>query len=330
MKVGSWNIDTNIFRLEGGYGKESFNNWSVKNRIPNILKYIDRQHLDIIQIQEARRCRLNDGSLVDSITPIEEGLTSMGFTVIIQPYNPTGGKCFYYIVGYKNVQYIRHYPHWFTKTPTRALERKGMSDDDIKQHNFGEFFERCCMVTEFQGEKKFICINVHMGMSYKCRMESTKVLRDLLNSFTDLFICSGDFNSFPDIGGSEQLNLLNYEDILANCSTSFVSFPYDFGKDSARLTANGVLPKIINTENETEKKERIINTFANECSALGGCLDHMFHARWQSAQGRLVFTCDHNIKINEDVVKKYILAMVKLNKPAFASDHQMVVGKFTF
>jgi exonuclease III len=101
MRVGSWNIDTNITRLEGGYAKDCFPEWRVnadnseskENRIDRILDWIKKSNLDIIQIQESRCCQIDD-EFVDSVTPIKNGLEHMGFKVLEHAYNPLGERCF--------------------------------------------------------------------------------------------------------------------------------------------------------------------------------------------------------------------------------------------
>ncbi len=334
LRFGSWNIDTNLARTEDGYASDCYEQWRIGHRTNSILTYIEAQQLDIVQIQEARRCVLNNGRIVDSITPIVDGLHAMGFETVLQPYNPTGGKCFYYIVGYRNVKLVGSYPRWVTKTPAVALDRVGMTDEEIKDHNFGAFFERCFFVTEFENGAgvRFNCINVHMDIPWMPRYHASRILAEYLNDIAGdalRFICSGDFNSFPDWNGSEQLALIEFDDALSEYKSTFIAYPYDFGKDHGRLVKNGLFDKMDALDVE-EKREFILDTFKNECSALGGNLDHMFHNGWSSVEGKLVLTCEDNIEFEEEPIKAYILEMAALNKPAFASDHQLCVAVLKF
>jgi hypothetical protein len=56
----------------------------------------------------------------------------------------------------------------------------------------------------------------------------------------------------------------------------------------------------------------------------------MFHNRWSKAKGELIVTYDDNIDFNEAEIKSYVLKKAENNEPAFASDHQLIIGEFEF
>jgi hypothetical protein len=69
MRVGSWNIDTNITRLEGGYAKDCFPEWRVnadnseskENRIDRILEHMGFKVLEHAYNPLGERCFITDG-----------------------------------------------------------------------------------------------------------------------------------------------------------------------------------------------------------------------------------------------------------------------------
>jgi len=93
MNVLTFNIDTNIGRTEEGYARDSFPEWRVNNRIPLILKWLEKiikeRRPEVIHLQEGRNFITKFGDHVDSVTLIKDFLTRNYYTVSSRRYNPS-------------------------------------------------------------------------------------------------------------------------------------------------------------------------------------------------------------------------------------------------
>ncbi|MDF3047690.1 MAG: hypothetical protein K0R73_808 [Candidatus Midichloriaceae bacterium] len=255
VKLLSFNIDTNISRVEEGFARDSHPEWRVGKRMPYIMdtlgKIIDEDSPTIIHIQECRKFKTIHGDEVDSVTPLCNFLREKEYEILEKPYNESGDKSFVYITAYKKniLQFSEERIYYLTQTPNSATPRD-IEEKAIIDHNYGLMWERCIFANIFKiGEMELCSINVHLAPYKLHRMQSMHLLSNFINGVLEVkpkaaILVAGDFNSFPDDGGEEQVNiLLNATDknglklvhsaplffpdnSIANFS--FIPFPYDF------------------------------------------------------------------------------------------------------
>lgn len=102
IKFATWNIDTNISRLEHNpLVRDSFPEWRIDKRIDMITQCIERVDPDILHLQELRKLEDSSGEIVDSVTGISSFLEANGYAVLLSPYNTTGDLSYKYITAYK-------------------------------------------------------------------------------------------------------------------------------------------------------------------------------------------------------------------------------------
>ena len=142
MDVLTFNIDTNIGRTEEGYARDSFPEWRVNNRIPLILKWLEKiikeRRPDVIHLQEGRNFITKFGDVVDSVWPIFDFLRENKYEVTTKSYNPSD-KSFVYItaVSSDNYQIVDKKAVYLTKTPEISTNRS-LTLEEIKDNNFGK------------------------------------------------------------------------------------------------------------------------------------------------------------------------------------------------
>lgn len=371
----SYNIDTNILRTEEGPARDAFPEWRANERAPlikdNLGKIISEKHPDVIQIQEARRFMTKFGDQVDSVTYLVDFLQTQGYEVLVQPYNQTGDKSFQYITAFNSQRFKLESRaiKYLTKTPDEPTPRpstEGMSvdekkavEDKIKEHNFGPFFERGVFITGLQDLEtghNIYAMNVHLDIPEFCRMKSSELVVSFVQEIVTKdpmanVLISGDFNSFPEVKGEEQIGIITNavlegqtEPLLDEATktlfldgtemvldSTFLAFPYDFAaaskrleSETARLTA---LPP-------AQRKEEVTDTYERECKAWGGKLDHMFFTRGLKAAKTVLIpdlTSDEGpVSYQEEDVRGYVVQKAHEGKPAFGSDHKPIFSSFEY
>ncbi len=341
FKLVSFNIDTNLGRYESNTQlTRAMPNWKVSKRVPEILYYLENSEADVICLQELRNCIVGNNVHVNSASPLSDGLKSLGYAVLTSYYNPHGGDLSYkYLTAYKPDLFTLIHEEMipFTKSGKFLTQEKRseMSDVQIKDHNFGSFYERGAFVTTFQNNfgKLFQAINVHIDISWGARNESSKILGKHIASAkaTMPVICVGDFNSFPEWNGAEQcetiMKLGSCENALEHYSSSFIAFPYDWGKNDLRLRKLGLLDKLQDIKIEEEIVPAYLEVFEKECDAMGGRLDNVFHVGFKNVRAEIKLTPivhDAVVPFEESAVKAYVVECARIGNPAFASDHQLI------
>jgi endonuclease/exonuclease/phosphatase family metal-dependent hydrolase len=352
LNVLTFNIDTNA-RIEEGYGRDAFPELRVKERMPKIIKalqdIIDTSSPDVIQLQEGRKFHTKHGDLVDSITPLVSFLRDKGYHVGDAQYNPTG-KSFSYIEGIKKDKFHidKRESKYFTKTPDVATDHTDhdVRKQEIKDHNFGEEWERSTHITKFHDEagQTYYAFNINLPVGLQSRLQASEQLKGLAKRIIEeepnaKIIMTGDFNTFPDWGGPDQLKIMTTNSPLEEATktlmlpngkkvnTSFIAFPHDFGVASGRL--RDAMKPVYDME-AVARKKRIVELFAQEAPALGGHLDRVYHYGFGSASSTLIPTPQFEgfdlDQFGEEYVKQYILDHVD-EGPAFVSDHQPVLTR---
>lgn len=376
----TWNCDHNIGRL--GEPKSlayyTHRNWCLTNRMNGVIGTIKQNKPDLLHIQETRQFSYfveidgkKEEKVSDSLTPMIKNLEKAGYTVVEAGYNPSD-KAFHYVTAFKNhFELLEKFSYYLTKTPnepTKYKDTSKMTPEEQKEekkrildHNNGEEFEKSIFVVKLKdilSGKEFYSINVHLGITERHRLESSIMIKEFVKNLDTFFtphenkkrlniIMSGDFNSFPDWKGPEQMELLMkdalYVDITERYTycdnngesvnvkfdspTSFVNYPYDFGKAEKILKEKGLMDWLF--KNKT--KENIDKIYEEYSDSIGGQLDHIFICGDMKSimDPILQFTPTDNIgpiEYSNQGIKDFVLKMDREDKPAFWSDHQPMLA----
>lgn len=194
-----------------------------------------------------------------------------------------------------------------------------------------------------------INFNIHTSIPLDIRLKTSELLNDFIRKELEAnlyarIVCAGDFNSFPDWHGFEQMNMLkgatlNSEIMLTEVSdilylpdgttipdnNTFIFFPFDYGPSDAKFKEE--IAQLPNLEAQN-RKLAIENIFKNDvCKALGGQLDHIFVHKLNKIGEAILDVAPqfepYPTKYTENEIKVYILEHNQ--GPAFASDHQPIV-----
>lgn len=355
LTVLSWNIDTNIGRTEEGYAREAFPELRVNARIPKIIEsltgLIDQHAPDVIQLQEGRSFTTKYGDCVDSITPLVRFLETKGYAVSATKYNPSD-RAFSYIEAIKKANFtpLGIASKYFTKTPDSPTDHTKHAErlEEIKNHNFGEEWERSALISKFSGKdgQEYYLFNVHLGVSLGHRLQACELLKQWVKEIVSQqknakVVITGDFNTFADWGGPKQLEIMSTNSPLnettqsllmtngTHATSSFIAFPPDFASDERRLSEE---VKNLPNLGATERRAKIASLYAKECKSLGGLLDRVYQSGFKTACSVLIPTPqfkDFDIdSFCEQYVKEFIMRHID-EGPAFASDHQPVLTKLS-
>jgi hypothetical protein len=286
FRLLGFNIDTNIARLEEGIARESHPEWSANNRASLVTKtvagIISHKRPDVAHIQECRQFQSAYGEMVDSVTPLIKTFEEHGYGVVVRKYNNApGDKAFQFITAYDKSKMTvqRSYIKFLTKTPDTPTERpslEGKSDAEkkeiinrIKDHNFGLEWERGVSIVEFSHvamSEPIVSINLHFDPSANFRMHATQIIieltREILTSNPNAkIVMEGDFNTFPDSKGPEQMEILakaclGDKRLLIEASeilklpngepaySTFYAFPYDFLSMNKDIKINELIEEL--------------------------------------------------------------------------------------
>jgi hypothetical protein len=360
----SYNVDTNIARIEGPDSRahETHKDWLIKNRIHYIKSaltdMISSYDPDIITLHECRKFVLK-GTAVDSVTPMQDFLTEQGYIVMKRLYNPSA-LAFIHVMAFKpKFDFISEMPYYLTKTPllptdhpcqdTMTEEEKMIDDQRIKDHNYGEYWEKCVPVLKLRSQEDgriIYPISAHFGLQPLHRLKASAMLSDLAQDILAkepeaCIIFQGGFNTFPDWKGPEQIETIKKQGVLKAASlpllavdgsplfTSFIPFPYDF------CAKERVLADRINDTmslNIVDRRKALDELYKQEADAVGAQLDHVFYAGFGLGQSYLLpapTKPDMAPRIDdEEAIKAYVLFLAAKNIPAFASDNQPLLNIF--
>ena len=364
FKVVNFNIDTNLARLEDGYALSAFPEWTIAARMPYIKEYlsttVNAHQPDVVLIQEGRKTANKFGNVVDSVTPIVDHLSSLNYQVFAQQYNPSD-KAFVYITAIKPGYTITSTKSsYFTAYPELPSDEEFTDTAARKAKNFGEEFEKSTFITTFHDSigNEYQVYNVHKGLVDTHRLKASEMLLNWAKEYLSAettgeikkhIVMAGDFNSFGDRKGPEQLAILKSDNILQDSTeslkvygtnqpidTTYFAFPYDFAANSNRVYAKYNFFEEIAKLSPVDQKAMIIKIFKEECQATvgfnntGSHLDHVFHYGFVKAQSYLMPTPMNGPGpefIDEDSVKESILNKSQVGS-AYISDHQPVLTVF--
>ena len=314
FKFATWNIDTDLYRIEEGYARESHPEWRIVNCIPYICQRIKQINADIINVQELKNTLNKYDETIDSLTPLKNYLEIIGYGVLIHPYNSINNKAFWYITAYKKDEFkaINNKLKYFTKTPDTATLRPNAESKNreqieatIRENNYGEVFERGTFITHFKHIKTgqdIIDFNIHLGIPIIHRKEASKLItefakQELTYNTNAKIVIGGDFNSFTGKEGIEQINIiknatLNGKALLTEVSDKlYLISKKPVSEDNKELApenntfifypfdfgSNNINIYELQNLKTIERKKAIEEIFKKDtCRAIGGQLDHIF------------------------------------------------------
>ena len=259
VKIATLNIDTSL-SPETKYDG-IFTDYNIDNRIPGIkvkLNSFKNQQVDIITIQEARIYSENNIN-IDAVNPLLESLKANGYITTCIHYNNLNSNVFQFItaldaskfkiISSKRIllsQDGKDYPN----IENLSSIEKQQQEDAIKLHYLDQLFPRSFFITEAEDiitNKIIFVVNTHLGVFPASHKEKaiTSIIKHLTTLYNDnpdsIIFLAGDFNSFPDQQGIEQIQILkdsgfielsqkivdkDGSNILGN--SSFIGYPYDF------------------------------------------------------------------------------------------------------
>ncbi len=293
IKFMNHNWDLNIGRLKFNSPNNNnlpnyFQNFEINKRLPYALDFIKQHKPDIITLQEGRKCEAFGNKYIDSITPTLNMLIDLGYNVSIQSLAP-GDKSFRVITATKNnrFEFIEARRSYINKNPDYSSNfiREDITDTDkqieaLKEYNYGEIWERCLSVSIFKDsfvDKNIAIFNVHCPIQFTARIQACKLLNEMSTSLLDQdeeinILIAGDFNSFPQNGGSEQINIIknlkfNNKLVLKyamknavytngeKVSDTFFAYISDFADKLFELQENGTMDYLKNLKDEDRMEE---------------------------------------------------------------------------
>jgi len=382
FSILSYNIDTNISRTEDGFATKSHHQWTVAKRIPHIIKVIRSINPDIIQFQEGRIV-----GNIDSVTPLIKEFET-DYHIITKSYNPTS-KSFIFISCFAKSKFniITHDSYYITETPFEtktpiqtqeyekiktideliALKKKWTNINGYEEHEKSFLWvEVECVKTK----KSIVAINAHLGVGDAHRLYASDKINDIFTYLTEISNCvvmTGDFNTFPDWKGPEQLEKINIPDLSKKLlhipdyrkelnydlalsmkhNSTFHFYPYDYGVHEQRNFIKNNMAEIkdcVKHDDIKGARNKINSLFEKCCNddyfsesvyPLGGHLDHIFFSNGLKPIYDNAFVipawCGDiaSVPFDSDNLKTHIIKHLGIG-PILASDHQPLLGLFEY
>jgi hypothetical protein len=363
--VLSWNIDSNVGMVHMGPNRDAFPEYSSAARMERIIwelsQKIDLLSPPLIHIQEGRRFTLDDGTQLDSVTPVVEFLSSRGYQVLTQNYLDGDDKSFVYITAFlPQVFSLVETNRWYmTRTTDRPTDRS-LPREEILHNNFGELFERCVFHVTLRRKATgeiVHSVNVHLGIGGDYRVAACEILHSIVDGFLtaspeSYVVCTGDFNAFPDWKGPEQIDVLRRpltcsisHSVLVPHPWTFIPSPYDL---IGKVYGLFLRPSGLSEQDSTPiaRRKAMLDVYSGRNlgslplpPAIGGALDLVVSCGFQSEEVMLVLTPTNPELFNEIVgtgdvsesaIREYIMRCAESDTPyaAWASDHQKVIARF--
>jgi hypothetical protein len=345
----SYNIDTNIVRIEGEHSiaRLTHPQWRANRRAKALQETIDSAgRADIIHIQEARVFNTIDGT-VDSVTPMVDFLHASGYEVLVKDENE-GETSFKYITAYDPNKFSCKisYSRYFNREPNNLTPRHVMTPEQTKEYNYGAEWEKSCFIVLLEekiSKKIFGSMNYHFGLADRVREESSKLVvkfaEEIKVEYPEaVLVAMGDANTLPDNPATEkQLSIFRsffHESTSAllfpngsPADFSYIPFPYDPIVQGKPVNKAAELSAL----SAEERLQEINRFYAENSLAATGLLDRMLLSHDFDPEKTIT-----TVKIyplygdlggyTEPEIKEYIVSNLDRG-PAFASDHQLVCVK---
>ena len=206
-------------------------------RMNKIAEQIKKINPDVVCLQEIRQCLNPEGTEImsgDKICYELAQLTNLSIGNIFS-LNPSE-LAFKRLTLYnsKTVFPLQNHNEWCSETPHIL---SGCVEKERRKYGLGVQYMKFSPVIDAEGAeladeiKHFWIANIHYPLGFKDKMSVNKYLKNRVPTLCDnspVIIC-GDFNTFMDDGGTEQLEDL--QTVFSNQSTkiehTFTTFPHD-------------------------------------------------------------------------------------------------------
>jgi hypothetical protein len=327
IKILSWNIN-NDRRVESGYAKVAFDNWTFAMRFPEIIRLSVKENPTIISFCEI------DANYVEQV---KQKLGEHGYKSVSGAYSPNQipDGSMYFVTAYKSVlELVSFSMFWFTSSHTTPLTPETRMTDDLLIR-MNEQYEKGSLITYFK--KPDGTFLIHSANHWGLREAYQKIGSDMLASFFEGFlevakiigikvqvVLSGDFNTFSQLNGKTIAPLSHFNQHIDPVTKfSFVNYPYDLGLKVSQDTLKSMIESYKTSSNiETRKlfMNCVMNTYGQPIVDL---LDHVFTYGIENANYRIE-TFDVDIEnLSDSFIKS-----VDDDIPFMMSDHFPTIIEF--
>lgn len=327
LKVAYWNNDCNKIVNGGTRTNKSiepiFPELSAEQRLPAFKQFLLAQlsalDPDVVCLSESYNYTNMHGQLVDCIGKQTLFFEAQGFVVHTLPYFQNEPAGFNHLVAVKfGVELLELKPTWMSKS---AQPGKG---------------ERCvASVTVKKGGQLYVVNVCHMAMDRADRMKSAEVIAALPPRKDAVEVFVGDFNTFSDDGGKDQIDKITaggLDDVpllWANgqlVESTFVPFVYN------PIVLGSGVPKeftaLVDALPVDESRAERITYFALESAAKGSVLDHIFLRNGKVSDARAILSSVAPNALadlsNDAETRKAVVQAAHERRVPFASDHALI------
>lgn len=201
-------------------------------RFNKIIQLISASSPDIVCIQEIRRCMDVDGVTV--MEPFEiASKFAKELKLNIAGFHPTNQTelSFWRLTLYdpSKVFPTQSFSEWASSTPNII---SGKIDLDPMRQGVEVQFTKFYRIKDklIDNENSFLVVNTHFPLIRDDKLNTARYLCSRIPSLGDKCIIVGDYNTFMDDGGEEQLNILRstFFEASHNIIETFTTFPQDF------------------------------------------------------------------------------------------------------
>lgn len=235
VRIMSYNV---CHPVEIQKNEDLFKRFSWDSRKERVFKLILDESPDVVCFQEIRNEK--DGN---SVADIWNALGKQGYDVISFRNNPSS-LSFVNVIAYKTSKLAldKTYRWWASNTPDQFSDSWGNGWGRVTL--MAKFYPvtknaKNVECPDFEAEPIYVA-NLHNGLKHVERLNAninTVKQIDQLVQRGHVFVC-GDYNSFPDDGGGEELKIFenaHFKDLSKNLKTaegvavsgSFIGFSYD-------------------------------------------------------------------------------------------------------
>lgn len=337
LRVGWLNVDGNN-QFNRGPLYTHLPAFGIMERMPEILKWIKfmiDSGVDVLGVLELRIFTNADGQTVNPVAPIVQLLDQLGFAHVITQYNPDPGA-FMYLLGFRRTRFAVRSTNSFyvNREGVHPIRRLGRKPEVIKLDGFGDEFGRSVFVArlfERDSEVTHTVCMFHPAFSLEHRLATARILKWICQEEHTHVIAFGDYNTFKDDGGQQQIDSTLEGGKLVHATvrivdlygeemdTTFFNFPYDFGPNASKV------PKQAEIAARDDAVEYLCKLYEEHNPGKGSVLDHAFCTpdyKVVSAKAPIV---------NFPDMKQRVLRMLReFRQPLCASDHVPVIVHFQY